>query len=238
MALLVVFGYSCFAVADLPSINGPAFQTQQQQGPNKTKKPVKNVKLKNGQTVMAVPPPPPPQQVFDPARETSIDRIVVGIFSANVADKQLAANWNKYKFEIQKTFLALLNERSYLDAVPINKEFALTENKDVISYEAQRDGVDGALVGEFRGKSLELAIRSGATGRTMARMSIPIPDLAATPLRDIVSPAVDQVILSFPYRGFVVARKDNEVKLNLGKAEGIKPGTILEIDELEFDQAL
>ncbi len=168
-----------------------------------------------------------------PAKETAIDRLVVSLFKANVKDKKLAALWNQRREDFQQIFLITLNERSYLDAAISNNEYSLREDKDTILDEARDSGVDGVLVGEYQGTTIEMALRSGATGRTLARWSIPASKLGDQGDRVTISQAVKAVVVEFPYRGFIIGTSGSEAKLNLGRRHGVKVGTHLEIFELQ-----
>jgi hypothetical protein len=166
-------------------------------------------------------------------KESAVDRIVVALFKANLKDPRLKKEWETRREDFQQVFALMLGEQSYLEVTTTPSEYELNEDKDMIKDEARETGVDGVLVGEYRGTTLELAVRSGATGRQLARYTIPVPPLSDRTERQFFTAAVQAVVLGFPYRGFVLATKDERAKLNLGKKQALQVGTKLEVFEFE-----
>lgn len=170
-----------------------------------------------------------PAAVVNPSRETSISRMMIPIFKARVLNKNLEDGWNKKAREIQQNLVNLFNSKSFLEAAPTNRDYSFDANEKTIINETQQDGGDSILLGEFQGQSLELSVKTATTGRTLAQVSVPVLDFSHQSTQNITAPIVDAVVASIRYMGFIVAIHGNEAKINVGKSQGVQPGTKFEI---------
>lgn len=165
-------------------------------------------------------------------RSSAIDRVVVSVFEAKTKSPGLRKKWNKKKVKFQQEFIRKLNRQSYLEVVGTKARLKLKTKSKVLKKTARKKGVDGVIVGAYNGQTIEMALRSGKTGRNLATWSIPV-DPQKKSYADVLELATQSIVTGFPYRGFVLRVRRGKVTLNLGKRYSVKPGTVLRV--FEFD---
>ena len=155
-------------------------------------------------------------------RETAVDTVLVGKFRIKT-DGPRGASLESSIGEFQALITQYLETRSYWTTRQIDTELTLgAENGDVksLSSESQFAAV---LLGEFRNRYLRMRLRRISTGRTLISWTVPLPErIDGVTVKTLVKDVVDEIISSLPYRGFVIARKGRQIKINLGKSQALK----------------
>ena len=166
-------------------------------------------------------------------RETAVDTVLVGRFRIKT-DGPRGASLQSGIGDFQSLMAQYLETRTYWTTRQIDTELTLgADNNDVkaLSSESQFTAV---LLGEFRNRYLRMRLRRVSTGRALISWTVPLPPrLDKESMKALVKDVVDEIVSSLPYRGFVIARKGRQIKINLGKAQALKKGEDLEIFEFE-----
>ena len=166
----------------------------------------------------------------DSAQETTVSKIAVAKFDVEKRKRAPIP-----VDEMQQAITKVLNERSYVDAVILDKVVGPQEDSSRVVDITKARGVDAVLTGEFGADSLKMSLRTGLTGRSLVRWTFPTGSVLkdrskqAAFLKDIV----DTIVRDFPYRGFIMFVKGENVQLNMGSRHAIRPGVRLSV--FEFD---
>lgn len=173
---------------------------------------------------------------LDPAQETTVSKVAVARI-VPVKGQKPAVNLD----DLQQAIVKVLNERSYVDASVFNQLVGPSDDpKKVVALmkaakEQTPDTTLAVLTGELKDDALKMSLRSGLTGRSLVRWNFPVASAgkdktkAAALLQDVV----DTIVRDFPYRGYIMFSKGENVQLNLGSRHSIRPGVRLSVFEFE-----
>ncbi|MCB0394579.1 MAG: hypothetical protein KDD25_08465 [Bdellovibrionales bacterium] len=165
-------------------------------------------------------------------KETAVDEVLVSRFTVN--NRSQKSIYENAAPAFHSFLTQTLKRKSYLDTTPITTIVNPKGSRDYFKKVARKKSGDAILTGSFENKSLSVVLKSGSTGRTLARWTFPLPKKADKgDLQKLAQDVVQTIVTTFPYRGFVIGRKSNLVKINLGRKQAIKPGTTLDVFEFE-----
>lgn len=168
-------------------------------------------------------------------KETAIDTIIVAPFRVRNAENRLILG-NRQQ-DVQKGIIQIINQRSYLAAESTFSEIAIAGAVSELKNLINNNPYSAVLAGEFRSQSLKLSLRRTTTGKTLQTWTLPLPSkLTDQTLKDYTVEIAQTVILGIPFRGFIVDKKGRQVKINLGKAQQIKQGDLLDVFEFEGEK--
>ena len=158
-------------------------------------------------------------------RDTAIDKIVIAAFTIELENKKERKFFQKSVDEVQRTLVDELNQKSYLEVSALDQTLSLDDTKNTIKDTARETGADGVVAGEIRQNQVVLALRSGQSGRTLSRWTVPYaPPLTEETFKNLMLDIVEIIVNGLPYRGFVTAKNGRQLKLNIGKSQGVKVG--------------
>lgn len=170
------------------------------------------------------------------AIETAVARLVVPKFSLSTSAEPVRQGYKSIADKFQEALISEINRVSYLEAV--SSDETLNKNIAQVKSAAAQQASDGVLTGSVRNKALNLALRSGHSGRVLSHWAIPftLPLEKDENLRDLVQDTVAAVVNSFPYRGYITDVRGDKVKLNIGRQQALQKGDQLSV--FEFDQEM
>ncbi|HEX4926346.1 MAG TPA: hypothetical protein VFV50_19785 [Bdellovibrionales bacterium] len=173
---------------------------------------------------------------IDPAQETTVSKVAVAKIVPERREKP-PVNLD----ELQQAIVKVLNERSYVDASVFNQALSPEDDaKKVVALmktakEQTADSTLAVLTGEIKDDALKMSLRSGLTGRSLVRWNFPIAAAGKdkTKAASLLQNVVDTIVRDFPYRGYIMFSKGENVQLNLGSRHAIRPGVRLSVFEFE-----
>ncbi len=168
------------------------------------------------------------------AKETAIDRLVVTRFAVNLKNKKNKQALTQFNPKFQSMIAQKLETKSYLKTTQFPKSISTQRRSKDYKKIAKLSGADGILAGAIDDKAVRIVLRSGSTGRRIAIWTHALPQsLNKKTMTKLAQKIVDSVVVTFPYRGFIVGRRRDEVKINLGKKQALKKGALLNVFEFQ-----
>lgn len=164
------------------------------------------------------------------AKQTAVDRLHISLFTIKSQNETL----QRVQTQIQTALIKEFNSKSYWEAVPHYIELtAKASAKDIANLRDTKDH-SAVLVGEFTNKLLKVAVRRYPNAKLLGVWSFPLPKaFTKAGLTSLLKDVVDTIVADTPYKGFIVQKRGEQVKINLGKRQTIKKGTVLEVFELD-----
>jgi hypothetical protein len=133
---------------------------------------------------------------IEPAQETIVAKIGVAKIGSGSKKKP-----SLDLVEIQEAIVKVLTERSYVDAVLVDKVASTSENNSKLVQLAQEKSVDAILAGEYGSQVMRMSLRSGLTGRSLVRWTFPVPQKKdKNKEAELLKSIVDTIVRDFPYR--------------------------------------
>ncbi|MEQ1875905.1 MAG: hypothetical protein ABL958_04610 [Bdellovibrionia bacterium] len=165
---------------------------------------------------------------LDTAQETTVSKVAVSRFDVDKGAKPAIP-----VTEMQQAITKVLNERSYVEALVLDKVVGPQDDSSKVVDIAKQRQVDAILTGEFAEDALKMSLRSGMTGRSLVRWSFPLSDSIKGKQQALLKDVVDTIVRDFPYRGYIMFVKGENVQLNMGSRHAIRPGVRLSVFEFE-----
>lgn len=167
---------------------------------------------------------------FSKQKSTAVDRLHVAQFRIRSQNETLRAA----QTQIQNAIVREFNQKSYWEAVALFNELPPKVSPADIANTPDTKEHSAVLLGEFGTKTLKIAIRRYPTAKLLGVWSFPLPKkLDRSTLPGVLRTMVDTIIADTPYKGFITTKRDDQVKINLGRRQTLKPGDTLEVFELE-----
>ena len=162
-------------------------------------------------------------------RQTAVDRFLILPMRISVKGKDKQRLWKRAEKPILLTLKKVLSDRSRL-------RIAITRKKKP-QIASTKAGVEGWLTLQVRAGAVEVALHNSERRRSLARWIFAAPDTSEKAWARLLGRKIaNRIIESMPYRGFIVAKKDDKVILNVGKADGMTAGKVYPVYSFDEDR--
>jgi hypothetical protein len=162
-----------------------------------------------------------------PAEDTKIEALAVPLIGAESAAPGYVSQWDANRLAYQNAFVRLMSRQSSIQATPIKKSASFKMKKKTLKKLCTDVGADVALIGEFRGATIDFQIVAGYDGRVLSTFSLPV----TTPINseEVAKNTYTQFRAHVRYQGFIKATHGaNKADISMGTKDGITPGSLLE----------